>query len=120
MRKLECCDLVFADPDNGIIDDAEHRRKLPTFGKQMPLSEVLAIAEGRTAVIYHHNTRFKGGHDKEVDFWLDQLGANAIAVRANAYSCRTFFIVNPDEELTARTEDFCTRWSGHKVRLHCR
>ena len=118
LRTLAQCDLVFADPDNGIIDDAEHRRKRPSFGKQMPLSEVLAIAGGRSAVIYHHNTRFKGGHDKEVDHWLAQLGPNAMAVRASAYSCRTFFIVNPDETLAARASEFCNRWAGHKVRLH--
>lgn len=117
---LSGCDLVFADPDNGIIDDGEHRRRQKTFGKQMPLSEVLAIAEGRSAVIYHHNTRFKGGHDREVDHWLAQLGANVIAVRANAYSCRTFFIVNPDNALVQRAMEFCERWSDHKVRLHIR
>jgi len=62
---LDNSDLVFADPDNGIVDDDAYRRKQKTFGKQMPLSEILAIAEERSAVIYHHNTRFKGGHDKE-------------------------------------------------------
>ncbi len=117
---LRDCDLVFADPDNGVIDDGAHRRKQKTFGKQMPLSEVLTIAEGRSAVIYHHNTRFKGGHDKEVDHWLAQLGQNALAVRANAYSCRTFFIVNPDEVMSARVFKFCQRWAHHKVRLHSR
>lgn len=115
---LSDSDLVFADPDNGIIDDGAHRRKQKTFGKQMPLSEVLALSEGRVAVIYHHNTRFKGGHDKEVDHWLAQLGKNALAIRANAYSCRTFFIVNTDEVIAARAAEFCQRWSNHKVRLH--
>lgn len=118
LRALSGCDLVFADPDNGIIDSDVRRRRQKTFGKQMPLSEVLAISEGRSAVIYHHNTRFKGGHDKEVDHWLAQLGHSAIAVRANAYSCRTFFIVNPDDELITRAEEFCSRWSSHKIRLH--
>lgn len=118
LKALEHCDLVFADPDNGIIDDSEHRRRQPAFGKQMPLSEVLALAAGRSAVIYHHNTRFKGGHHKEVDHWLSQFGSDAMAIRANAYSCRTFFIVNADEGLKVRATEFCDRWSAHKVFLH--
>lgn len=118
LRALEGCDLVFADPDNGLVDEAVHRRNQPVFGKQIPLSEALALAHGRTAVVYHHNTRFKGGHDKEVDHWLAQLGGNALAVRANAYSCRTFFIINPDLELGIRTAAFCADWSEHNVWLH--
>lgn len=118
LEALATCDLVFADPDNGIIDDSEHRRKQPSFGKQMPLSEVLSLAAGRPAVIYHHNTRFKGGHHKEVDHWLAQLGPKALAIRANAYSCRTFFIVNPDQSLADRAAEFCARWSNHNVWLH--
>jgi hypothetical protein len=42
----------------------------------------------------------------------------ALAVRATAYSCRTFFIVNPDAEIVERTKEFCRRWANHKVRLH--
>lgn len=117
-RQLSACDLVFADPDNGIVDNTEKRRRQKVFGKQMPLSEVTALARDRTAVIYHHNTRFKGGHDAEVGHWLSQLGPNAIAVRANAYSCRTFFIVNPDPVLVNRAASFCDRWADHNVRLH--
>lgn len=117
-KQLERCDLVFADPDNGIVNDNEHRRRQKVFGKQIPLSEAKAIADGRSAIIYHHNTRFKGGHDAEVEHWLSQLGSNAIAVRANAFSCRTFFIVNPDPVLVSRAASFCDRWASHKVKLH--
>ena len=118
LKDISDCDIVFADPDNGIIDDRLDRRRQITFGKQMPLSEVKAISEGRTAIIYHHNTRFKGGHDLEVEHWFEKIGANTIAVRANAYSCRTFFIINPDKIIRNRTIDFCKKWSGHKVKLH--
>lgn len=115
---LADCDLIFADPDNGLVDDRADRRREKTFGKRMPLSEALALSEGRVAVIYHHNSRFKGGHDAEVDHWIDRLGCDAMAVRATAYSCRTFFILNPDNEITARAMDFCERWRDHKVRMH--
>ena len=118
LDRLSGGDVVFADPDNGLIDDQEWRRRAPTFGKQMPLSEARALSKGRCAVIYHHNSRFKGGHDAEVDYWLRALRMPALAVRATAYSCRTFFIVNPDAEIAERIQEFCRRWQNHKVRLH--
>lgn len=115
---LDDCDLVFADPDNGLTDDEPVRRRQYTFGKRMPLGEALALAEGRTAVVYHHNSRFRGGHDLEVDHWAELLGAGTMAVRANAYSCRTFFVVNPTATIRDRAERFCHDWRDHKVRLH--
>jgi hypothetical protein len=117
LESLNGCNLVFADPDNGLTDDSPARRSKATFGKQLPVDEALALASGRSAVIYHHNSRFRGGHDLEVDHWREQLGGNAIAVRANAYSCRTFFILNPTPELRERVQTFCARWRDHKVRL---
>jgi hypothetical protein len=117
LDRLADCDLVFADPDNGLVDDSDHRRRQKTFGKQMPLGEALALTDGRQAVIYHHNTRYPGGHDLEVAHWRRQLSPGAIAVRANAYSCRTFFVVNPSPKVRERAEAFCARWHGHKVRL---
>lgn len=118
LDQLTQCDLVFADPDNGLVGDEDWRRKATSFGKQMPLSEARAFSAGRCAVIYHHNSRFKGGHDAEVDSWLRALEMPAIAVRATAYSCRTFFVINPDAETMDRTREFCSRWKNHKVRLH--
>lgn len=118
MTTLSGCDIVFADPDNGLVDDAPHRRRSRKHGKQLPLCEALALADGRTAILYHHNSRFKGGHDLEVQHWLEQLGPGTLAVRANAYSCRTFFILNPSGETARRAAEFCENWSQARVRLH--
>jgi hypothetical protein len=115
---LRNCDLVFADPDNGLTDDAPSRRSSRTFGKQLPVAEALALAAGRPAVIYHHNSRFKGGHDAEVEHWRFKLGEGTVAIRATAFSCRTFFIVGGSDDLLARADAFSRRWSGAKVRLH--
>lgn len=120
LKDLEKCDLVFADPDNGIVDDSDSRKGRPVFGKQIPLDEVQRLAHGRCAVIYHHNTRRKGGHDAEVDHWLDQFGMPALAVRATAFSPRTFFIINPTDEIETRVKAFCNQWEHAKVRLHTR
>ena len=113
-------EIIFADPDNGLVDDDPRRPRQKTFGKQLPLREAKALAEGRVAVIYHHNTRRKGGHDVEVNHWLARLGEDALAIRANAYSCRTFFILNPDQCTRDRAAAFCERWRAHSVRLHRR
>ena len=118
MDNLSPCDLVFADPDNGIIDDSDWRRGRAKFGKKMSLSEVQAQARGRCAVIYHHNTRRRGGHDAEVDHWLAEIGMPGMAVRATAYSPRTFFVLNPDEQIEERVRAFCQRWAGLRVRMH--
>lgn len=75
MDDLHGCDLVFADPDNGMTDDDLRRQGRAKFGKQIPLSEVLRLSEGRSAVIYHHNTRRAGGHDAEIDHWMSVIGA---------------------------------------------
>lgn len=115
---LRGCDLIFADPDNGITDDDDRRKGRATFGKQIPLSEVIQLSEGRTAVIYHHNTRRVGGHDAEVDHWMATIGAPCLAVRARAYNCRTFFIINPDTRMTADVRRFCNHWAILKVSLH--
>lgn len=84
----------------------------------MPLAEVQELAKGRCAVIYHHNTRRRGGHDAEVDHWLGEVGTPGLAVRATAYSQRTFFVLNPNEEFEARTDEFCQQWADLKVHLH--
>jgi len=118
LERLSGCDVVFADPDNGIVGNEDDRKGRVKFGKQMPLDEVRSLAMGRCAVIYHHNTRRAGGHDAEVDYWLAQFGMPAMAVRATAYSPRTFFVINPDREIQSRVRDFCTRWNVMKVRLH--
>ncbi|MCD6075598.1 MAG: hypothetical protein K0Q70_2481, partial [Rhodospirillales bacterium] len=117
LGSLRQCDLVFADPDNGLVDDDPKRRRQKNFAKRIPLAEVLLLASDRPTVVYHHNTRFKGGHEAEIDYWLAQLGGDALAVRARAYSCRTFFIVNPDAALRECAFEFCALWSAHGISL---
>lgn len=112
------CDLVFADPDNGVVDDADNRKGAAKYGKQIPVREIQDFARGRSAVIYHHNTRRKGGHNAEVDHWLREFETPGLAVRATAYSPRTFFVLNPDDEMANRVRSFCKKWSVLKVHLH--
>jgi hypothetical protein len=118
LSQLADCDLVFADPDNGIVDDNDWRKGSSKFGKQIPVEEVRALANGRCAIIYHHNTRRQGGHDAEVNYWLKEIGLPALAVRAKARSPRTFFVFNPGPEIVARVRQFCEKWANLSVFLH--
>jgi hypothetical protein len=110
--------VVFADPDNGIVDNQDFRKSRFKFGKRISLEEVRHLSDKRCAIIYHHNSRRKGGHDAEVDYWLNEIGRPAVAVRATCYSSRTFFVINFDDQIIERVERFCKYWSEMKVRLH--
>lgn len=109
-RQLAGCDLVFADPDNGLVPDDRFRPGRKETAKRIPLSEAMALAEGRTAVIYHHNTRRRGGHRNEILWWKDQLPEGTLAYYWRRVSNRTFFIINPDAEIRRRLREFEKRW----------
>jgi hypothetical protein len=76
----------------------------------LPMSEARTLAQGRTAVIYHHNSRYPGGHAKEVSDWIARLGPNTTAMRWRAYGSRTFFVMNPTPDMFALLETFSERW----------
>ena len=109
-RQLAGCDLVFADPDNGLVPDARFRPARKVDAKRIPLSEVMALAEGRTAVTYHHNTRYRGGHRAEILCWKNQLPYGTLAYYWRRVSNRTFFIINPDADIRRRLREFEKRW----------
>ena len=108
---LSNCDLVFADPDNGLFSDERFRPTQKRSAKSIPLYEAKALAEkDRPVVIYHHNTMRKGGHCKEIRYWMGQLPGCIFAWYWRRWSNRTFFIVNPDGEMTRKLHDFKKLW----------
>ena len=109
-RQLADCDLVFADPDNGLVADARFRPTRRENAKRIPLAEAMALAEGRTAVIYHHNSRRPGGHVAEIQCWKDHLPPDTMAYYWRRVSNRTFFVVHPDDEVQRRLHEFVDRW----------
>ena len=114
---LQGCDVVFADPDNGLCENEGFRPGRVKDWKRIPLREARALAEGRTAVIYHHNTRRAGGHEKEIAYWINLLGKGTLALRWRAYSSRTFFVVNPAPGMADKMKKFAHEW-GPKAELH--
>ena len=110
---LRDCDVVFADPDNGLCKDDEFRPGTMQCWKRLPLHEAKTLAEGRTAIIYHHNTRRKGGQLKEIEYWMERLGSDTLALYwhgAGARSNRTFFIVNSTLDMKERLRQFVRKW----------
>lgn len=108
---LSKCTLIFADPDNGLYEDEKYDSAKKEHWKRISLSEVNALTQGRTGVIYHHNSRYPGGHAVEIQYWLSQLGRDAIALYWRPYSPRTFFIVNPTALIEKRARRFAETWS---------
>ncbi len=109
-RQLAGCNLVFADPDNGLVPNDRFRPTRQVNAKRIPLAEAIALAEGRTAVIYHHNTRRRGGHLDEIRWLKNQLPHRTMAYYWRRVSNRTFFIINPDAEIRWRLLEFVNRW----------
>jgi hypothetical protein len=114
--KLKGCDLVFLDPDNGI---APERLKLTRrgAGKSVTMEEVKALRESnRAMVIYHHQTRFKGGHHSEICELAARLEKSGLrvsgALRAKPWSPRVFFILNGDKELHDRAKSLEECWEN--------
>ncbi|MCX7381012.1 MAG: hypothetical protein NT133_06230 [Alphaproteobacteria bacterium] len=113
---LSDCDAVFADPDNGLEPD-RYSPSTTKAGKSIELSEVRRLAaNGRCAVVYHHQTRRKGGHLEEIEYWckrLRDLGfARVDALRASPYSPRAFFIINATDDIRSRARELHSRWQG--------
>lgn len=117
LRAIASCDLVFADPDNGLCDDDAFSHARTKDWKRLPMTEAKILASNRTAILYHHNTRRPGGHILEIEHWRGELGPGTAALRWRAYSNRTFFVVNPTDVIRQRLHDFAKRWAP-EAELH--
>ena len=110
-KRLEDCDLVFVDPDNGLCANNKFNYSGEDRGwKRLPLGEALMLSENRTAVVYHHNSRFRGGVRAEIDHWMQQLQGCTHAFRCRRRGNRTFFVLNADDATIANLGAFVERW----------
>lgn len=111
------CDLLFLDPDNGVASD---KLKLTRrcAGKSVTMDELVCLSEkNRVIVVYHHHTRFKGGHDAEIKYLANRLKDAHLtvsgALRAKPWSPRVFFILNGEHDLQRRAENVAKAWAPH-------
>lgn len=115
-------DLVFADPDNG-IEPSSFSAGQRRAGKSITVAEIKALAvPGRTVIVYHHQTRMRGGHLFEIDHWRQRLkgmGLDRIdAVRAAPYSARVFFVINATDPVRDIIRHAIGRWTSKNITWH--
>ena len=109
--RVKECDMIFADPDNGLFSDDRFRPTVKRSAKSIPEGEVQELSkEDRPIVVYHHNTRRKGGHHAEIADWQHRLPGRVYAYYWRRWSNRTFFILNCEPWMVKRLEDFAERW----------
>ncbi len=91
-KNLRDCQIIFADPDNGLCED---KRISP---KHITLSEVKALAKNRVGIFYHSFSYAKE-YDEQTKDWCKklkvELGVSVMTLKWNMLSPRVFFIVNP-------------------------
>ena len=104
------------DPDNG-LEPAGYRHSSAKAGKNVLLSELHELAgPGRCLIVYHHQSRRKGGHQREIVYWAERLRAagfaTADALRARPYSPRVYFLLNAAPDVRRRAEQIALDWKG--------
>jgi len=112
------CDLVFADMDNGFEWSA-------LSPKCIGRHEVRALLRrGRSLLLYHHQTRRKGGAPEEYrrfTDWLFAAGARHVeAVRLRPYASRFYLLVDGDASLSAALKAFAKAWGPELAEHHAR
>ena len=77
------------------------------------------LRRGRALVLYHHQTRRKGGAAAEyrrLAAWLFETGARSVAgVRLRPYSSRFYLVVDGDRGLSEALGRFARRWGPKLV-----
>lgn len=116
--QFERSDVVFFDPDNG-LEPAAYNANRKGAGKSVTLRELHSFRKsGRTLIVYHHQTRAKGGHLNEIRTWcarLEEKFDRVDAVRCKAYSSRVYFLLDSPEDVLERVSELCCRCGEHMV-----
>ena len=115
LERMEPADLVFLDPDNGL----ESANLSP---KSAAVAELVGLRrQGRTLLLYHHQTRHKGGAGSEVETLgrrLREAGfASVEAIRLRPYSSRFYFLLDADPALSQCLQTFASLW-GREAQLY--
>ena len=108
-------DLLFFDPDNGIAPSSYRATRKASVKSVHPDELAYFRRPNRTIVVYHHHSRFKGGHEAELRFYANRLRDSGFqrvdALRAKPFSPRIFYIVDADDEIAERAKRFASKWS---------
>ena len=116
LTALEQCSLVFLDPDNGLAP-VRYSVERKESRKSVSLEEIKLFRAGRSLLVYHHQTRRKGGHRVEINWQSGRLkdaGFGQVdALRARPYSPRVFFLLNGTDIIRTRAALVAKNWEEH-------
>ena len=108
LQKMKSCEVIFVDPDNGLTENVTPTKK------HISLKEVQALSKKASVLIYHHQTRYKGGHEAEIKYWQKKLSRathkRVSAIRSGAYSPRVFFLVTECKQWEEKFQKFSNVW----------
>jgi hypothetical protein len=113
---LEGANLLFLDPDNG-LEPAGFRPTALKSGKSITLSELRELAmPGRCLIVYHHQSRRRGGHYAEMEHCAARLRASGFAtvdaLRTRPFSPRVYFLLDAPADIAHRAEAIARQWKG--------
>ncbi|MHB8874686.1 MAG: hypothetical protein ACYC8T_13440 [Myxococcaceae bacterium] len=115
VASMQGADLVMLDPDNG-LEGQQLTHKAASFDELSALR-----SPGRTLVLYHHQTRMKGGAGAEVPYLAKRLAAHGHggveAIRFSPYSSRYYLLLDATPDLVARLDALARRWGEECVRF---
>ena len=115
-RTLKQADLLFLDPDNGLEPAGFHPTALKS-GKSITLSELRELVmPGRCLIVYHHQSRRRGGHYAEMKHCAARPRASGFAtvdaLRGRPYSPRAYFLLDAPTDVRHRAEAIERYWEG--------
>jgi hypothetical protein len=122
LKTIDVCNLVFLDPDNGLQPENFSTTRKKAI-KSVSFDDLASYTkQGRTLIIYHHQSRRAGGHDTEIGYNADRLRQNGFAqvdaLWSSPYSARAFFLLNANEEIRTRATQFAEIWGSDRVTWH--
>jgi hypothetical protein len=109
------------DPTAKPIIAPEHAEEARRLLREMEKGRTDGSSEARrprSLVIYHHQTRRKGGHLDELHDLAKRLKEKTKlqvsgALRASPWSPRAFFILGDDDPLIEKAEQIARTWQPH-------
>ncbi|MBN4059268.1 hypothetical protein JYT22_01290, partial [Endomicrobium sp. AH-315-J14] len=104
------CGLVFLDPDNGLGTSKLSHKSVTV--------EEIALLLGRPILLYHHQTRMKGGAPAEFKALRSRLltaGCRRVdAIRLRPYSSRFYLLLDGTPALVEGLRCFSHRWGSEQ------
>ena len=106
---LNDADLLFLDPDNG-IEPHRFRPQRKAAVKSVTFDDIASLKrKNRTLIVYHHQTRRKGGHFAEIEYQVERFHSHGYkrvdVLRAKPYSPSHIFFIRRKQYYSAASRE---------------